>query len=403
MKIIPKRDPAGKTVPLSLFRRVLVVAIIFGVQPLAAAPGDLVKIEKLGSLSKVDIEKVQSQLGQTQQLPSPLNGIVFYKMTYETLSIHNTPTAVTGLVIVPDQAQGQYPLLSFQHGTTFQKSDVPSSLNAEGQTAAVLFGAQGYVVSAPDYLGLGDSAEIHPYDHVDSEAWVNAHMLQATRGAVEQLGIRLNSELFLAGYSQGGHATMALHRYLEMMNLKGLEVTASAPMAGAYDLSQTSLQLAFKNPARSGPAFMAYIIASMNAVYGIHGDLGSVYLPAALPLVTKDLDGTYGIKEVMNGLPKTFQDFLQPDFIDGILKNPNHSFVKNLRKNDVYAWKSKAPVFLIYGGGDIDSPYQNSIVAYQEMKRRGGNVRVINVGDQFDHATAQLPAFMLCQQLFRGR
>ena len=41
-------------------------------------------------------------------------------------------------------------------------------------------------------------------------------------------------ELFLLGYSEGGYATMALHRELQQFHSDEFTVTASAPMAGPW-------------------------------------------------------------------------------------------------------------------------------------------------------------------------
>ena len=46
--------------------------------------------------------------------------------------------------------------------------------------------------------------------------------------------VALNGQLFLMGYSHGGHVTMALHRELEQYHANEITITASAPMAGAY-------------------------------------------------------------------------------------------------------------------------------------------------------------------------
>src|ERR1051326_8920384 len=100
------------------------------------------------------------------------------------------------------------------------------------------FATSGYAVAMPDYLGLGDSPGLHPYHHARSEATASVDMLRAARAFCAANGFQLNGRLFLAGYSQGGHATMALLRELETWHMNEFTVTACAPMAGAYDRSE---------------------------------------------------------------------------------------------------------------------------------------------------------------------
>ena len=47
--------------------------------------------------------------------------------------------------------------------------------------------------------------------------------------------VAINEQLFITGYSQGGYASMAVHKYLENPSIH--EVTAASHMSGPYNLS----------------------------------------------------------------------------------------------------------------------------------------------------------------------
>ena len=51
---------------------------------------------------------------------------------------------------------------------------------------------------------------------------------------------RINNQLFLAGYSAGGYATVATHRTMQQQYPGEFTVTAAAPAAGAYDMYETA-------------------------------------------------------------------------------------------------------------------------------------------------------------------
>ena len=58
-------------------------------------------------------------------------------------------------------------------------------------------------------MGLGSSPGFHPYLHARSEATASVDMLRAGRNYCASNNIGLNGQVFLAGYSQGGHTEMA--------------------------------------------------------------------------------------------------------------------------------------------------------------------------------------------------
>ena len=62
-------------------------------------------------------------------------------------------------------------------------------------------------------------------------------MLIAMQELNKQLSVKTNEQLFLTGYSQGGHACMATQKKLEEEYTNQFTITASSPMSGAYDIS----------------------------------------------------------------------------------------------------------------------------------------------------------------------
>ena len=103
--------------------------------------------------------------------------------------------------------------------------------------------ALGYVAVAPDYLGLGESRGFHPYVHAATEASAAIDLLYAAQEFAEKQKFPLNGQLFLTGYSQGGHASMALHRELERNYSKIFPVSAAAHLSGPYSISGETFKL----------------------------------------------------------------------------------------------------------------------------------------------------------------
>jgi dienelactone hydrolase len=104
----------------------------------------------------------------------------------------------------------------------------------------------GAVVAVPDYVGYGHSSHHkHPYQHKENTAQSTYDFLLASQEYLKRKRIETNGDLFLTGYSQGGHATMALHQKIEKENQ--LRVTHSISGAGAYNVTAFSREILTKD------------------------------------------------------------------------------------------------------------------------------------------------------------
>ena len=87
----------------------------------------------------------------------------------------------------------------------------------DGPPSSSVFAGGGFIYIAPDYLGLGDSTvPRHRYFHAATEASSAVDLLAASRHVLASLHVQRDDELFTFGFSQGGHAALALHRNCSM-------------------------------------------------------------------------------------------------------------------------------------------------------------------------------------------
>ena len=70
---------------------------------------------------------------------------------------------------------------------------------------------------------------------------------------------KYNNQLFIAGYSEGGYATMATVKEIEE-NYNDINITMSFPMAGAYDLSGTMVELMLSEEVYPDPFYLPFFI-----------------------------------------------------------------------------------------------------------------------------------------------
>jgi len=136
---------------------------------------------------------------------------------------------------------GDYPVLSFQNGTNTLNASAPSEFPSDYSYQMIeLIASLGYIVVISDYPGFGASASI-PHPYLVKEPTVRSlvdNFYAVKELALSELqGINLINEYYLLGYSQGGWATLALHKALENEYSEDFDLIGSACGAGPYKSS----------------------------------------------------------------------------------------------------------------------------------------------------------------------
>ncbi len=317
-----------------------------------------------------------------------LYGVDVYKVIYNTIDVVGNPTTASGAMVLPTGAEADicFPVMVYHHGTVLIKDNVPSRLSGE-ILVGYISSADGYVTVMPDYLGLGDSPGLHPYVHADSEASASIDMLRAVREYASDNSVPLNNQLFLTGYSQGGHACMATHKMMEEQFLQEFVVTASAPCSGPYDMSGVSFEEITEDEAYATGGYIPYLLFSYQSAYGnLYTDLSEVlkspYDETLLPL----FDGTHEMSVVHEAMPAIPTEIFQDDYLEAVRTDANHPYRIALQNNDLHDWLPNAPVRMYYCEADEQVSYLNSISALETMQANGAtNVEVQSAGAIFTH------------------
>ena len=105
--------------------------------------------------------------------------------------------------------------------------------------------------------------------HAGTQSSAALDLLIGTKEFAHRNGFDEITQIFVTGYSQGGHATMALAQALEERISDDLWLTASACNAGPYSLSGVMRNLLLDDTATYHvPAFLPYLILGYQTVYG---------------------------------------------------------------------------------------------------------------------------------------
>lgn len=350
----------------------------------------------IASYTKQQIDSIYALNGLPSFLLPVRYDIEIYQLVYETVSYDSSTTFASGAIILPVGTTCNLPMVSYQHGTIQKAADAPSFNNGE-IIIGIALAADGFAVSMPDYLGLGiTNLPLHPYIHAHSEATASVDMLIAAKNFMTGIGKPHNGQLFLAGYSQGGHTTMAMHRLLEAEFTQDFTVTASAPMSGPYDVSQTQAQVITNDSVYSQPAFLPFVMFGLNQVYNFFSSPSNVLetpYDITLPSVMNGNFTTGNVNTIMPSIPN---EIIKPAVLDSFRTEPNHYFRVALRDNDVYDWLPVSPVRMFYCEADEQVYYMNAFVAYDQFIQNGAtNVTKVSAGATLDHGGCARIALIL--------
>ncbi len=344
------------------------------------------------NLVKSHTKKTISALWKKNKVPKialPVHSAVdIYEVIYKVQWIDGTWRNASGIYYVP-KTDKAVPYMMFGHGTQIQKNRDVSDGDSQ-QFICLAHATDGYAAMYPDYYGIGKGDGKHLYQHAWSEAHAFIYMLYAVDELNKKLNVQHNGQLFLTGYSQGGHASLAAHKYLQELNDPRFQVTASSPMSGAYDMTGEQEKYMFQEYPR--PFYLPYLLLSYQEAYKIM-DTDNAYVAFKAPFDSLfypffEHNDHRTLDELNKMMPKIPKDVINDSLLNLYLTQPDFPFKKRLAENNLTDWKPEAPVQLCYCQGDKEVNYKNSHVAYEKMTALGAkNIKLNNLSDYLDHNT----------------
>ena len=247
------------------------------------------------------------------------------------------------MVCVPAEP-GEYPVLSFQNGTNTLNSSAPSQVGVYNPYQLVeIIASMGYIVVIADYPGFGKSLKVpHPYLVTEPTVRSLTDMFYAVHELAENElpGIKLKNEYYLLGYSQGGHATLALHKALELELSNDFNLKGSACGAGPYDI-YSLLTGIMNSSSYPMPVYIGYILkayTSYNQFTNPVSDLfNEPYASRVNNLYTGLLSSDYINSQLSTSIPILFK----PEFLSGFSSSQKYLSVRNaLITNSISGWHS---------------------------------------------------------------
>jgi pimeloyl-ACP methyl ester carboxylesterase len=198
----------------------------------------------------------------TQGMPAGSRAL---RILYTTTGLTGKIIPASGLVVVSATAPaGPRPVVLWEHGTTGVAQKCAPSILKDPFSAGAMFIqdqvlARGWVLVAPDYLGLGASPP-HPYLVGIPEA---RSALDAVRAARQLSSIRFSNQTIVWGHSQGGGAAL-------WTEVEAPSYAPDVPLSGVAALAPASNLTALANgleTSKAGMLFASLMVAGYSNAY----------------------------------------------------------------------------------------------------------------------------------------
>jgi pimeloyl-ACP methyl ester carboxylesterase len=327
------------------------------------------------------------------------SGVELYKLVYNT-TIEGEKIKASGILCVPVN-NGDYPVLSFQMGTNTLHANAPSKFPTDYEYQMVeVIASMGYIVVIADYPGFGESEQIHhPYLVAEPTVQSLVDMLHSVQemDEVELPSITVKNEYYLLGYSQGGWATLQLHKALELEYSRDFNLKASSCGAGPYNIYNLTEKI-LSEETFPMPYYFGYVVDAYSVYHQFTNPVSDIFnQPYASRLDSLYL-GTLNAGQINSRLSTNIHELFRPQFITGFRTDPAYESIRQaMIRNSVSAWQTKIPLLMTHGSGDTHVYPSATETMYAELINAGSSPNILKkiIIPGADHLEAAVPAITM--------
>ncbi|MBX7043869.1 MAG: hypothetical protein K1X85_13305 [Ignavibacteria bacterium] len=338
--------------------------------------GAIIEIIEKGSLTK---DEVVSRMNETDGSALAKFDVKYFALKYRTQYM-GKPLDTRGLIVVPQGIDTAH-LLMYTHGTEMPSEALgardisPSNYagetdkNRDVRNMGLGWASAGYVVFMPDYIGYGLTIGTdHPYMYLPEMFISNIDGLLAAKQFIKKnTSLLYGNNLFLAGWSQGGAASLSAHRHIQEQYPSEFKILGSSHLAGPHNFKRFHNEILSKGgeEVETMPIF-SWAVYSINKFSELKRPTDQIYqFPVSDQMTsiftpTKDPDKVFKASfkdNILNGNDTLYERVL--------LRNSNHQ-----------GWLPAGKVILHHGDNDKVVPFYNSIDARDGILAAGGDVKL---------------------------
>lgn len=236
-----------------------------------------------------------------EEITTQIAGAKAWKVRYHSSDVNGRPHEVTGLVIAPEKAGRDRPVMTWGHGTTgLGDASCPSAQPDPAREIITYFEAdstrqidygipglqgfidEGWVVCATDYQGLGTPG-VHQYTVNRTQARDTVNIVHAARSMAVGAGVNVGC----MGWSQGGGTAGAVAEldpqdYGDLVLIGSVLMSPAVPRVGLQ--LGTVLFAALTNPSIPPDGHLFAALMGYQAAYPDKLALTDVFTPLAVEI-----------------------------------------------------------------------------------------------------------------------
>lgn len=320
------------------------------------------------------------------QMFSPLISMLTYKDVHQIAGTYRSeykgqPITLSGKMYVPKSGQIKGLVLAC-HYTYAALSESPS----QNPTLSALLATAGFAVVDADYVGFGVTYQmVHPYLDKQATAHAVADLGLLARPFLEANGYTFASDdVYIFGYSQGGHAATAVQEFIESHEEYSSKLKLKKVFCGGgpydpkvtYDVAKASDYIGF-------PCVVPMFLQ------------GTIYAQD-LPMTEADflsdsllyqdrykqwLNSKAYTMDQVNILMKSvgcdkFSKILRPEAMDNNYAK-NVILFEALSKNATTTYAANTPMYIFHSNEDDVVPVENAIALRKSFEDRGADQSMI--------------------------
>ena len=340
-------------------------------------------------------------------LAKPQQAVKLYKVSYSSIVPEKNDSVVTayGLIAIPENVQPNAPIVSYQHGTIFDRTWTPSNPAGSLETQFMIsqFASQGYIVIAADYFGTTKESTLpNSYFVAQSTAQACLDMYRASLQVLKKEKIT-PGKLFINGWSQGGYSTLTFLRYLELLNIPVAGVATAAGPADPLLFITESLNNPTPFAASFRVALVTNVMLSFDAYYNLNGYFEASIKPEYIDYARKLHRFELSYEDFAKNVPAQPENVFLPQFYadSRIAIKP---FWKLLDNNAAYRWRMSAPLRCFYSRRDEAVPFEVARLAADYQRTLGHpDAEAIDAGPIADHRSVYLYSLVKVKRWFDGK
>lgn len=254
------------------------VALIFASLYAHAEQGRLVDVSHLATRNLDEIREMADPMFDVYGVPELQHEVDLYRISFESSDFDGSIAEVGANLFIPRAGAGDpLPLLVFGSGTTGVADHCAPSREeplvrrwGHYEANMLAYASNGIVTVFPDYLGFNDPDRPQRYFSRDAEGHVMLDAVRAARQFFEEQdsAVSLSEYVFLAGYSQGGHAAFSAAD-LRLIYAPDVQIHGVISYGGTMNVEALL---------REGPYYAPYIFYTYHRMYGSQGVKPTEYL-----------------------------------------------------------------------------------------------------------------------------